>query len=79
MQNFFIGIIFISLIIPFIDCIVSIFQQFSTYICTLITLKTYKLQKPLPEQQEEGEKENTYVIGFQAPPANNEEEEWEDE
>lgn len=57
MKDFFKGVLFISLILPIINGISSIFCQFVEYICTKIAVKTAEIQSI-------EENENKNPIGF---------------
>lgn len=71
MKDFLTGVIFISLALPCIEGIVTVFNQGLECICTRIAVKTYELKKTLQEEPEE----ETRVIGFQVPSYDDEEEE----
>lgn len=75
MKNFIKGSLFVLLIIPIIDCIITILQQLSQHICTLIAKETYNVKKNI-EEEDCG---NGIAIGFQASQDLEEYEEDEDE
>ena len=75
MKNFIKGSLFVLLIIPIVDCIITILQQLSQHICTLIAKETYNVKKDI----EEGDCSNSIAIGFQASQDLEEYEEDEDE
>ena len=60
MQNFIEGIIFIIIIIPFLEGIMSIINQYAEYICTRIAVCTVHLKQTITEEVTE----ETPVIGF---------------
>lgn len=76
MKNFIKGSLFVLLIIPIIDCIITILQQLSQHICTLIAKETYNVKKNIEEEEDCG---NSIAIGFQASQDLEEYEEDEDE
>ena len=76
MKNFIKGSLFVLLIIPIIDCIITILQQLSQHICTLIAKETYNVKKDIEEGEDCG---NGIAIGFQASQDLEEYEEDEDE
>ena len=76
MKNFIKGSLFVLLIIPIIDCIITILQQLSQHICTLIAKETYNVKKDIEEEKDCG---NGIAIGFQASQDLEEYEEDEDE
>ena len=75
MKNFIKGSLFVLLIIPIVDCIITILQQLSQHICTLIAKETYNVKKDI-EEEDYG---NGIAIGFQASQDLEEYEEDEDE
>ena len=77
MKNFIKGSLFVLLIIPIIDCIITILQQLSQHICTLIAKETYNVKKNIEEEDEDCG--NSIAIGFQASQDLEEYEEDEDE
>ena len=77
MKNFIKGSLFVLLIIPIIDCIITILQQLSQHICTLIAKETYNVKKNIEEEEEDCG--NGIAIGFQASQDLEEYEEDEDE
>ena len=77
MKNFIKGSLFVLLIIPIVDCIITILQQLSQHICTLIAKETYNVKKNIEEEDEDCG--NSIAIGFQASQDLEEYEEDEDE
>lgn len=75
MKNFIKGSLFVLLIIPIVDCVITILQQLSQHICTLIAKETYNVKKDI---EEEG-CGNGVAIGFQTSQDFEEYEEDEDE
>ena len=75
MKNFIKGSLFVLLIIPIVDCIITILQQLSQHICTLIAKETYNVKKDIEEE----DCSNGVTIGFQASQDLEEYEEDEDE
>ena len=75
MKNFIKGSLFVLLIIPIVDCIITILQQLSQYICTLIAKETYNVKKDIEEE----DCSNGVAIGFQTSQDLEEYEEDEDE
>lgn len=63
MKNFIEGIVFIVIIVPFLEGIVSIINQAIECICTKIAVITYKMKQQITEDVPQ----QTRVIGFQAP------------
>lgn len=61
MKNFIKGSLFVLLIIPIVDCIITILQQLSQHICTLIAKETYNVKKDIEEE----DCSNGVAIGFQ--------------
>ena len=61
MKNFIKGSLFVLLIIPIVDCIITILQQLSQHICTLIAKETYNVKKDIEEE----DCNNGVAIGFQ--------------
>ena len=78
MKNFIKGSLFVLLIIPIVDCIITILQQLSQHICTLIAKETYNVKKNIEEEEEE-DSGNGIAIGFQTSQDLEEYEEDEDE
>lgn len=66
MKNFFKGIIFISLFLPIVDGIISLYNQLVEFICVKIAAKSYAIKKTI-QSEEEQEPVETQVIGFQVP------------
>lgn len=64
MKKFIQGILFISLLLPIIEGILSLFNQIIKYFCTYIAVKTYNLEKSIEEKEET----SNNPIGFQPPP-----------
>ena len=64
MKKFIQGILFISLLLPIIEGILSLFNQIIKYFCTYIAVKTYNLEKSIEEKEET----SNNPIGFQSPP-----------
>jgi hypothetical protein len=64
MKDFLKGALFISVFLPIVSGVISLFNQFIEYLCTCIAVKTYEIQKDLV--QPEGQ-EVQNVIGFQIP------------
>jgi hypothetical protein len=62
MKDFLKGAVFMSIILPIISGLVSLFNQAIDFFCTAIAVKTANLQTKLPQ-----EPESTNVIGFQMP------------
>lgn len=75
MKNFIKGSLFVLLIIPIVDCIITILQQLSQHICTLIAKETYNVKKDIEEE----DYSNGVAIGFQTSQDLEEYEEDEDE
>lgn len=75
MKNFIKGSLFVLLIIPIIDCIITILQQLSQHICALIAKETYNVKKDIEEE----DCSNGVAIGFQTSQNLEEYEEDEDE
>ncbi len=65
MKNFIKGIFFISLLLPIINNILSIYNFLTDLICSLLQYKIYEIRKKMPEQ--ENAENECQVIGFQAP------------
>ena len=61
MKMFFLGIIFISLFMPILDGIISLFNQFVEFLCLKIAQKTYAIKKMLEAENQEV---CTQSIGF---------------
>lgn len=78
MQEFIFGIIFMSVFMPVLDNIMLIVAQFSKYICTILAVKTYLLEKSIPDDECECQ---THAIGFEIPSisCDDEDEEEDDE
>ena len=76
MKNFIKGSLFVLLIIPIVDCIITILQQLSQHICTLIAKETYNVKKNIEEEEDCS---NGVAIGFQTSQDLEEYEEDEDE
>ena len=76
MKNFIKGSLFVLLIIPIVDCIITILQQLSQHICTLIAKETYNVKKDIEEEEDCS---NGVAIGFQTSQDLEEYEEDEDE
>ena len=76
MKNFIKGSLFVLLIIPIVDCIITILQQLSQHICTLIAKETYNVKKNIEEEEDCS---NGIAIGFQTSQDLEEYEEDEDE
>ena len=74
MTQFFEGIIFISLFLPILDGIVSLFNQFIEFLCLKIAAKSYAIKKMI--ESEDQEQNETQAIGFHI---SNESEENDDE
>ncbi len=62
MKDFFKGVIFISLLIPLIEGIISLYQQTMEFLCAKIAIKTYEIQKTITNEKEE--EIETNAIGF---------------
>ena len=77
MKNFIKGSLFVLLIIPIVDCIITILQQLSQHICTLIAKETYNVKKNIEEEEEDCG--NGVAIRFQTSQDLEEYEEDEDE
>lgn len=75
MKNFIKGSLFVLLIIPIVDCIITILQQLSQHICTLIAKETYNVKKDIEEE----DCSNGVAIRFQTSQDLEEYEEDEDE
>lgn len=75
MKNFIKGSLFVLLIIPIVDCIITILQQLSQHIWTLIAKETYNVKKDIEEE----DRSNSVAIGFQTSQDLEEYEEDEDE
>ena len=75
MKNFIKGSLFVLLIIPIVDCVITILQQLSQHICTVIAKETYNVKKDI----EEDCGGNGVAIGLQASQDLEEYEEDEDE
>ena len=63
MKKFIYGMLFVSLILPIVDNIVSIITQATKYLCMDLEVKCYQKQSEI-NSQEEGP---AHLIGFQAP------------
>ena len=63
MKRFIQGILFISLLLPIIEGILSLFNQIIKHFCTYIAVKTYNLEQSIEEKEE-----TTFnnPIGFQS-------------
>lgn len=61
MKDFFKGVIFISLLIPLIEGIVSLYRQAIEFFCVKIAAKTYEVQQTIATEENKSE---TNVIGF---------------
>ena len=70
MKKFIYGMIFVSLILPFIDTIVTIITQITKYICVLLEVKCYQKQSSLDEEG------LSNPIGFSPSPKNKNEGEY---
>lgn len=64
MKKFIQGILFISVLLPIIEGILSLFNQMIKHFCTYIATKTYNLEKSIEEEKET----SNNLIGFQPPP-----------
>lgn len=60
MKKFIEGVLFIMIVMPLLENILSIINQFTEFICTKITVCTNELKNPKTDS-----KKNT--IGFQIP------------
>lgn len=74
---FVLGVIFCMLIMPILESLSSIIQQYTEYVCTSIATDTVKLQVEIKDAQLELEPQSTYAVGFQIPSQT--EEEYDDE
>lgn len=74
MKNFIKGAIFVSLIIPCIECLASIIEQGTQFLCTKMAVKTYELKAKLNEDEV---CINTHAIGFHMPDRQEDDEEGE--
>lgn len=63
MKKFIQGILFISLLLPIMEGILSLFNQIIKHSCTYIAVKTYNLEKSIEEKEET----SNNPIGFQPP------------
>ena len=61
MKKFLQGIIFISFIIPILDALLSLFNQYIKYLATSIAVDTYKLEQQIKTEEDDEAKE---AIGF---------------
>lgn len=61
MKKFLQGIIFISFIIPILDALLSLFNQYIKYLATSIAVDTYKLEQQIKTEEDDEVKE---AIGF---------------
>lgn len=71
MKNFFKGVLFISFLLPVINEIITLINQFNQYLCTIIAYWTYQLQQNI----QSSDQKNDSVIGFQIPNILNEDDE----
>ena len=53
MKNFFKGIIFISLFLPIVDGIVSLYNQIVEFLCLKIAAKSYAIKKSIEDEEQE--------------------------
>lgn len=60
MKKFLQGIIFISFIIPILDALLSLFNQYIKYLATSIAVDTYKLEQQIKTENDEAKE----AIGF---------------
>lgn len=60
MKKFLQGIIFISFIIPILDALLSLFNQYIKYLATSIAVDTYKLEQQIKTEDDEVKE----AIGF---------------
>lgn len=77
MKNFFKGIIFISLFLPIIDGLISLYSRLIEFLCLKIEKKSYMIKKSIQED-EKPESSDTQVIGFEIPNKECEEEDIEE-
>ena len=76
MKNFFKGIIFISLFLPIVDGIVSLYNQIVEFLCLKIAAKSYAIKKSI--EDEEQEQIDSQAIGFHVLNAEDDDDEGED-
>ena len=73
MLYFCLGMLAILIVEPIIEGLIGLFNQIIKHVCTIIAVKTYKLENMIQEEPEV----HTNVIGFQVD--NNEEDYYEEE
>ena len=76
MRQFFEGIIFISLFLPFVDGIVSLYNQLIEFLCLKIAAKSYAIKKAIEEEDQE--QSDVQAIGFHVSNAEEDDDEGED-
>lgn len=64
MKKFITGSLFVLLLIPIVDCLITILQQLSQHVCTVIAKHTYDIKKGIEDCECGG---NGMAIGFQMP------------
>lgn len=64
MVYFIFGIFFITLIMPLVDGMISLYNQYMEYRCTKIAAKTYTIKKEISDDDNE---QQVAAIGFQIP------------
>ena len=73
MLYFCLGMLAILIVEPIIEGLIGLFNQIRKHVCTIIAVKTYKLESMIQEEPEV----HTNVIGFQVD--SNEEDYYEEE
>lgn len=73
MLYFCLGMLAILIVEPIIEGLIGLFNQIIKHVCTIIAVKTYKLENMIQEESEV----HTNVIGFQVD--SNEEDYYEEE
>lgn len=62
MKRFIQGMVFMSVMLPIFDAFSNIIAQLTKHACTAIAVKTYELEKSIPQDEPEY---CTNAIGFQ--------------
>ena len=68
MEYFILGILFIFIVLPFLQGVSAIIAQEAEYIQTVIAAKTYKIKKQLGDEQQEEQQEPDKHYGFYSCP-----------
>lgn len=73
---FILGILFISLGLPIIQNLLSIFTSFTEYIVYLFAFKVFMIKQAISETNQEEQSQDTKAIGFKY--RDDEEQEWDE-